>query len=184
MTQALGLVQTPGVLSAVVLTDQALKTASVELRQVASAGGGLTTIVLEGEIAAVRTAVESAEADAEVSTTVLANPSEEVERLLGEVGGDVGGSAAFGDGGRALGVIEVLGLEALTRAVDALAKAAGIEIASYQRVGGGLTAICVWGDVAAVRTAIDAADRAADLARSTVLAHPHPGIAPVMELYR
>ena len=58
--------------------------------------------------------------------------------------------------GDALGMIETRGLVAAIEAGDAMVKAADVEMAGWQIVGGGLVTTLVRGDVAAVRAATQA----------------------------
>lgn len=62
MDGALGLVETRGFLASVVGADAALKAALVTLKGVQKVGGGLTTVVLTGEVAAMAAALSAAEA--------------------------------------------------------------------------------------------------------------------------
>ena len=58
--KALGLVETKGLLAAVEASDVMLKTAEVTLTQKEVVGGGLVTIMVQGDVAAVKTAVDAA----------------------------------------------------------------------------------------------------------------------------
>lgn len=58
--KALGLVETKGLLAAVEASDVMLKTAEVTLTQKEVVGGGLVTIMVQGDVAAVKTAVNAA----------------------------------------------------------------------------------------------------------------------------
>lgn len=53
--------------------------------------------------------------------------------------------------GRALDLVETMGLVAGTEAADAMVKSANVELVSKQQVGGGLITIMVAGDVGATR---------------------------------
>ena len=53
-----------------------------------------------------------------------------------------------------IGIIETLGIIPIVEAMDAMPKAARVEIMRYEYVGGGRVAVCVKGEVAAVRVAI------------------------------
>ena len=59
-TGALGMVETRGMLGAIEAADTALKSASVSLIGSRKVGGGLVTILITGDVAAVRTAVDAA----------------------------------------------------------------------------------------------------------------------------
>lgn len=82
----------------------------------------------------------------------------------------------------ALGLIETQGLVALITAVDAMLKAANVELASsIVKLDGGLVAVMIRGDVSSVRAAVeagaDAAGRIGELKAAHVI--PRPGLAIV-----
>jgi len=62
----------------------------------------------------------------------------------------------------ALGMIECRGFAAMVEASDAMVKAARVELKRYEKTGGGYVTAIVRGDVAAVRAALDAGQRAAE----------------------
>jgi ethanolamine utilization protein EutM len=86
--------------------------------------------------------------------------------------------------GRALGLVETMGLVAGTEAADAMVKAANVELISKQQVGGGLITILVAGDVGAVKAAVDAGSAAASRVGRVVSAHviarPHSDIPAIL----
>ena len=61
----------------------------------------------------------------------------------------------------ALGMIETRGLAAAVEALDAMLKTADVTFAGQKRVGAGLVNVTVEGDVAAVKSAVDAGAEAA-----------------------
>ncbi|MFC2594670.1 MAG: BMC domain-containing protein, partial [Fretibacterium sp.] len=61
-TGALGMIETRGLLGAIEAADAALKSASVSLIGARKVGGGLVTVLLSGDVAAVRSAVDAASA--------------------------------------------------------------------------------------------------------------------------
>ena len=61
-TGALGMIETRGLLGAIEAADAALKSASVSLIGARKAGGGLITVLLSGDVAAVRSALDAASA--------------------------------------------------------------------------------------------------------------------------
>ena len=61
----------------------------------------------------------------------------------------------------ALGMVETRGLTALVEALDAMLKTADVTYAGQKRVGSGLAAVLIEGDVAAVKAAVDAGAEAA-----------------------
>jgi len=61
----------------------------------------------------------------------------------------------------ALGMIETRGLAAAVEALDAMLKTADVTFAGQKRTGSGLVNVLVEGDVAAVKSAVDAGAEAA-----------------------
>ncbi len=61
----------------------------------------------------------------------------------------------------ALGMVETRGLAAAVEALDAMLKTADVRYAGQKRVGGGLVSVVVEGDVASVKSAVDAGAQAA-----------------------
>ena len=61
----------------------------------------------------------------------------------------------------ALGMIETRGLAAAVEALDAMLKTADVTFAGQKRAGAGLVSVLVEGDVAAVKSAVDAGTEAA-----------------------
>ena len=86
--------------------------------------------------------------------------------------------------GEALGMIETRGLVAAIEAGDAMVKAADVEMAGWQIVGGGLVTTLVRGDVAAVRAATQAGEMAArsvgDVIAVHVIARPHASLIDLL----
>ena len=80
----------------------------------------------------------------------------------------------------ALGLIETRGTLAAVEAADAMVKAADVTLIEKTRVGGGLVAIAVTGDVAAVQAAVDAgaaaAKRVGELYGVHVIPRPHSDV--------
>lgn len=77
----------------------------------------------------------------------------------------------------AIGMIETIGLVCLINAVDAMLKAATVELASpVIRLDGGLVSIMIRGDVSSVRAAVEAgaeaAGRVGDLRAAHVIPRP------------
>lgn len=72
---------------------------------------------------------------------------------------------------QALGLIETRGLVASIEAADVMLKAAKVSLLGTQRVGGGLSAVMVVGDVGAVRAAVEAGAAAAKKLGELISAH-------------
>jgi len=59
-------------------------------------------------------------------------------------------------------MIEVKGFVGMVEAADAMVKAAKVELVGYEKTGGGYVTAIVRGDVAAVKAATEAGQRAAE----------------------
>ncbi len=81
---------------------------------------------------------------------------------------------------QAISMIETKGLSALVMATDAMLKSARVQFMGWKKAGSGLCSCYVTGDVAAVKTALDAGVAAAKDAGqvfcSQVLSRPHQEI--------
>ncbi|MGO0061582.1 BMC domain-containing protein [Brevibacillus fluminis] len=81
---------------------------------------------------------------------------------------------------KALGMIETIGFPALIAAADAAAKAADVQIMTYQQADAGIVTIYIIGDVAAVQAAVAtgeaAAMRVGRLRHSHVIARPDQSV--------
>ncbi len=77
----------------------------------------------------------------------------------------------------ALGLIETRGLTALMEATDAALKAATVDVVGWRKVGSGMVTAFVAGDVAAVKSAVTAAETAAarigEVLGTHVIPRPH-----------
>ena len=74
-----------------------------------------------------------------------------------------------------LGIVETRGYTALVDAIDAMLKAAEVDIVHYEKVGGALVSVCISGDIGAVRVALEAGQMAASKsgeARAALIANP------------
>lgn len=84
--KSLGFVEVVGVVAAIDSLDLMLKTAGVRfVTWERKFGGRLVTIIVEGEVAAVQAAVDAAMSESiskPVAHAVIANPHEEVQRLV------------------------------------------------------------------------------------------------------
>src|SRR5256885_7786163 len=74
----------------------------------------------------------------------------------------------------ALGMIEVKGFVGMVEAADAMVKAAKVELVGYEKTGGGYVTAIVRGDVAAVKAATEAGQRAAERVGEGVSVHVIP----------
>lgn len=88
--QALGMVETRGLVAAVEAADTMLKAANVELVGTEKIGSGLVSVMVRGDVGAVKSAVESGSAAASklgelVATHVIPRPHTDVEKILPQI---------------------------------------------------------------------------------------------------
>ena len=85
--QALGMIEVYGYLTAVEALDSALKAANVSRLGVEIVRGGLVTVLVEGDVGAVKAAMDASAAAAErvgtvISVHVIPRPADDVTRML------------------------------------------------------------------------------------------------------
>ena len=85
-------------------------------------------------------------------------------------------------------MIETRGFIGMVEASDAMVKAAKVELVGYEKIGGGYVTAIVRGDVAAVKAATEAGQRAAERVGELISVHiiprPHVNIDLVLPLGR
>ena len=84
---ALGMIETRGLVGSIEAADAMLKAANVSLIGKTHVGGGLVTVMVRGEVGAVKAAVDAGAAAAErvvnlVSCHVIPRPHDEVNGIL------------------------------------------------------------------------------------------------------
>ncbi|HIM55547.1 MAG TPA: BMC domain-containing protein [Candidatus Latescibacteria bacterium] len=86
----------------------------------------------------------------------------------------------------ALGMLETVGLTGIVEGGDAMSKAARVELLGWDKVGAGLVTVFCRGDVAAVKSAVDAGAQAAskvgEVQSVNVIARPHDELWAVLGL--
>jgi ethanolamine utilization protein EutM len=87
MQEALGMIETRGLVSAIEAADAMVKAANVRLVGKELVGGGLVTVMVRGDVGAVKAAVEAGGAAAKrvgelISVHVIPRPHGEVEAVL------------------------------------------------------------------------------------------------------
>ena len=91
------------------------------------------------------------------------------------------------EGGEALGLIETIGMVPAIEAADKMLKAADVELIAYENVGSTLVTIMVKGDVAAVRSSVEAGAEAAaaigKLTAKNVMPRPIRAVGNVVSIY-
>ena len=84
---------------------------------------------------------------------------------------------------QAIGMIETKGLIGAVEALDVALKAANVKYVKHAKVGSGMVAVTLEGDVAAVKAAVDAgaeaARRVGEVISVHVIARPHEGVEKV-----
>jgi ethanolamine utilization protein EutM len=85
---------------------------------------------------------------------------------------------------KALGMLETKGLVCMIEGVDAMLKAANVQMVGWEKVGSGLVTSFVVGDVAAVKAAIDAgagaASKIGEVVSVQVIPRPHEELAAIL----
>lgn len=87
MNNALGMIETKGLVGAIEAADAMMKAANVELVGKEIVGGGLVTVMVRGDVGAVKAATEAGADAAQrvgefLSVHVIPRPHEEVEKIL------------------------------------------------------------------------------------------------------
>lgn len=86
-TNSLGMIETKGLVGAIEAADAMVKSANVQLVGKEQVGGGLVTVMVRGDVGAVKASVEAGGAAAKrvgelVSVHVIPRPHEDVEAIL------------------------------------------------------------------------------------------------------
>lgn len=87
MKQAIGMVETRSLVAAIQAADTMVKSADVEIIDMNFVGSGVVAVIVSGEVAAVKAAVENAtevvkEIAEIISTNVIARPHDEVDKIF------------------------------------------------------------------------------------------------------
>ena len=86
-TNSLGMIETKGLIGAIEAADAMVKSANVQLAGKEQVGGGLVTVMVRGDVGAVKAATDAGAAAAEkvgelISVHVIARPHTEVDVIL------------------------------------------------------------------------------------------------------
>ena len=86
-TNSLGMIETKGLIGAIEAADAMVKSANVRLVGKEQVGGGLVTVMVRGDVGAVKAATDAGAAAAEkvgelISVHVIARPHSEVDAIL------------------------------------------------------------------------------------------------------
>ncbi len=87
MQNALGMIETKGLIGSIEAADARVKAANVQLVGKESIGGGYVTVLVRGDVGAVKAATDAGAAAAQrvgelVSVHVIPRPHDEIERIL------------------------------------------------------------------------------------------------------
>jgi len=90
MQEALGMIETKGLVASIEAADAMVKAANVQLIGKEHVGGGLVTVMVRGDVGAVKASVEAGGAAAKrvgelVSVHVIPRPHGDVEKILPKV---------------------------------------------------------------------------------------------------
>lgn len=190
--EALGLIETLGMVPAIYGADSMLKAADVQLISYENVGSTLVTIMVKGDVAAVRASVDAGAASASeigklTASNVMPRPIRGVGDIVSVHAVD-DGEINWEDRPRAMGLIETFGIVFLLEAADAMIKTADVELIGYENVASGYVSVLVQGDVAACKSAVAAGVKAveamgASVYSSVVIPTPHPLLPKITKRY-
>jgi microcompartment protein CcmL/EutN len=182
MKQALGMIETKGLVALIEGTDAMLKSANVTFAGWVSVGSGLVTAFVEGEVGAVRAATDSGAAAVRrvgelASVLVISRPHDELPSFAAPLKQPQPDKKPHH---QAIGMIETRGLVGVIESSDAMCKAAAVELVKSIEIGGGFVTTIVRGDVGSVRAAVDTGTAACrsvgELVASHIIPRPHEGV--------
>ena len=182
---AIGMLETRGMASLMASTDAMLKAAEVHLCGRHGIGAGWLTAVLAGQVADVEAAIGVGEVEANrtgelIGARVVPRPDARAMDAMPHATG-LGAEQVQP---RAIGLLETQGLTPLVAGADAMLKAAQVELGGWAFIGGALCHAPVFGDVAAVQTALEAGRQAAErigaVYATLVLPQPSEGLGPLL----
>ena len=160
--QAIGLIETVGMVPAIYGADAMLKAADVDLIAYENVGSTLVTIMVRGDVAAVRASVEAGKAYASSIGKLTAHnvmprpvrPVSEIARIYTV--------AEEPSEPRLPAIVYVM------EAADAMIKAADVELIGFENVASGYISVLVQGDVGACQAAVAAGVKAVEAMETTV----------------
>ena len=174
---SIGLVEVKNVSKGMVVTDEMLKSAGIELLQAGSVCPGKFVTIVGGDLSAINASVDRARLIADdmlIDTFVIGNLGDNVfEAMAGVV--DIPNK-------RALGIIETFTAASIIEAADAASKAAMVNLIEVRvaRGMGGKCFVTMTGEVADVTAAVEAGAKLAAesgvLMNSEVIPNPHPDL--------
>ena len=192
--EALGLIETLGMVPAIFGADAMLKAANVKLVAYENIGSTLVTAMVKGDVAAITASVEAGTTAAKsigelTASNSMPRPIKAIGDIVSVHGLPVEGSQSeLGERPAAMGFIETFGIVFILEAADAMIKAADVELVGYENVASGYISVLVQGDVSACIAAVEAGVRAvenmgAKVYSSIVIPSPHPDLLKITQLY-
>ena len=166
-------------------TDAMLKAAEVQLCGRHGIGSGWLTAVIAGQVADVEAAIRVGEVEANrtgelIGAQVVPRPDARATDAMPHATG-LGAEQVQP---RAIGLLETQGLTPLVAGADAMLKAAQVELGGWAFIGGALCHAPIFGDVAAVQTALEvgrqAAERIGTVYATLVLPQPSERLGPLL----
>jgi microcompartment protein CcmL/EutN len=175
--KAVGMIETLSIPKGILAADAMLKSADVELELAQAVCAGKYIVLVSGEVAAIKSAVDAGETvteDALVDSMMISNMTDEVFAAI-NASTDIENASA-------LGIMETFSLCTAMIIADAAVKAASVELIEI-RLGrglGGKSFVTLTGDVSACKAAINAAESMEKsqgmLVSSVVIPSPHKDI--------
>lgn len=202
LAPSVALVELGALTAALLLADRVAKGTDVRLEGVENTDAGTLCLKFFGETAAIAEVTDLAHAwAARLGTTAVVaierSPRPEsvalyaappvLSPLLGVYDGltPKERNGSMKETFRAVGLLETQGLVANLHAVDAMLKAADVNLVGKEKIGGGYVTVFVGGELAAVQTAIEAGRRTVGelggkLILADVISNPHPDLARLL----
>lgn len=202
---ALGFAEIPAFSVMAVIADQTVKAADVKILSIEATGAPTIVMKLQGELPAIEAALEFAERTAEQMGTkaaidVIGQPDTGLDPLMhfpNSVNPLYGGRDQFlptdypttkdqnmDSDQQALGIIETQGLTAVLEATDSMLKAANVTLVGKEKIGAAYVTVIVRGDVASVKAAVEAGQKAVGnlgkLIAAHVIARPHHDLTALL----
>ena len=191
--QALGMLETIGMVPALEACDKMLKAAEVDLLSYENVGSTLVTMFIKGDVAAVKSSIKAGAEAAEAigtltATDVIPRPIRPIGDVVSIYDVDTQCDEELLEPGairtEALGMIETFGIVFCIEAADAMCKAADVEMIGFENTASGYISVLVEGDVGACKTAVAAGIKAVEaigheVYSSTVIARPHKALKKI-----
>lgn len=188
--EAMGLIETLGMVPAIYGADAMLKAADVQLFSYENVGSTLVTVMVKGDVAAVRASVDAGKAAAAAIGKLTAhNVMPRPVRGVGDIALVHGVmNEPIEPPLRSLAMIETFGIVFMLEAADAMIKAADVELIGYENVASGYISVLTQGDVAACKAAVAAGIKAveamgASVYSSCVIPTPHRDLVKMTRRY-